>query len=134
MDRIILIIMFLLTPCIASAEYWVCYDNTTMEINKSTQGDCLKLGICSGFNNTGVQANCFNAKKVEYDKSKQSNVKYDGNNFVNRVVDMTTQEIDVKEKPDKDAKKLADDFKIALKIKLKGLGLTNEEADFIINN
>jgi hypothetical protein len=131
----ILTILFLFFATTAAAENWICYDETTKQVTRKVQGDCLKLGLCSGFNNTGLQDNCFEASLIEWEDSKAGNKKFDGSIISgSRVVPMTQEEIDLKEKPAKDAQKEQKDKLDALKLKLKGLGLTDEEVDIILNS
>lgn len=131
--RIFLTILFILLPSIAKAENWVCYDQTTMEITSTAQGDCLTLGLCSGFNNTGLNPSCFEATKEELTKALGGYVKFDANSKV-RVVDMTQQEKDAKDKPGKDAAKAYKDSLNSIRTKLKGMGLSDDEIDIIVNN
>lgn len=90
MSKIILTVIFMFISTTASAEYWVCYNQSTKRITKSVQGDCLSLGICSGFNNVGLQTNCFEATISQFNKSKNKFVKFENND----VVDMTQSEKD----------------------------------------
>ncbi len=94
--RVILIISVLLVfPTFASAEKWICYDQSTNEITRKVQGDCLALGICSNFNNTGMKSNCFEVTDGEYTKSFEQFVKVKSDNVVgNRVINKTQAEID----------------------------------------
>jgi len=93
--NIIVSSLILLIATTAHAERWVCYDGATFSITKRVEGDCLRLGICSGYNNTGIQANCVEATSVEWDKSAQQYVKFDTSVVSgSRVVDLTQAEID----------------------------------------
>jgi len=133
MKKIILLFLFLFTCSVANAELWVCIDEANKEVIKTIQGDGKKLGICD-FNNTHIISNCILATKTEYEKAKQPYMKVD-NSIINgdRVISMTQTEIDEKNKPTQaeiDYQKLLKD----LKIKLKGMGFTDEEINILILN
>ncbi len=72
----LIIILLLIFPNLVNAEMFVCHD-VNNKITKTVQGDCKTIGICSGFNNTGMDANCFEATKTEFDKAKDQYVKFD---------------------------------------------------------
>lgn len=54
------------------AEKWICYENVTEgattydKIVKRVVGDCIKKGICTGPNNTGLNPGCFEAEGSEW--------------------------------------------------------------------
>lgn len=93
--RKILLIIFLLAPQLCFAEQWIGYDNSTKKINYRNTGDCRTLGICSGFNNTGLKPYHFEAVGDEYNLSKEAYKKINISNAPgNRVIDMKQAEID----------------------------------------
>lgn len=94
--RIFLITIFLLTSAkLVFAESWICYDEEKRPT--AIQGDCLALGLCTGFNNTGLKENCFEATKEEFEKAKESSVKFDPSVVTgNKIVDLTQEEKDLK--------------------------------------
>jgi len=74
MKSTILLCFFLLVTATAKAELWVCYDKATVGdviYNKPSRysGDCKALNLCTGLNNTGIKANCFEATQTEYDNA-----------------------------------------------------------------
>ncbi len=90
-----LLIIFLLLATTAHAEKFVCYDDVTKHITQTARGDCLNLGICSGFNNIGMLNNCFLATTLEFDEARQSHKKVDtAQSAGGRVIDWTQVEID----------------------------------------
>lgn len=90
---ILLGLILVATP--SYAERWICYDELALNVTKRVQGDCLALGICSGFNNTGLLPNCFEATAQEFQKAQDFYVKVNISNGVgNRVIDWTQAEID----------------------------------------
>jgi hypothetical protein len=96
MYKIITLILLLVATDV-SAEAIICQkDGVPDERNHLTmrQGDCLSLGICSGFNNTGIDANCIIASDDERTAFDQF-TKIDFNVISgSRVISMTQQEQD----------------------------------------
>lgn len=120
MRHLLILVLSLLITTPAFAEMWICYDDTTKKITKRVNGDCKTLGLCSGFNNTGLQANCFEAKVVEWSDSRLANKKIDPSNPTNKVIDLTQVEIDAettKAQADADAsaKAAADNLDVSVK-------------------
>lgn len=100
------ILLFLLIPTLAHAEMFVCFDDTG-NFNRKTAGDCMKLGLCSDYNNQGLDPDCIIATKEEYDKAAKFTEK-DGNAVVgSRVKDMEQAEIDAILQAEADAQKAA---------------------------
>ena len=77
MRLLVILVLNLLFTSIVYAETWICFDETTKMITNTLQGDCYKSGLCSGYNNSGLLKNCFEASKEEFDKARQSQVKID---------------------------------------------------------
>jgi crotonobetainyl-CoA:carnitine CoA-transferase CaiB-like acyl-CoA transferase len=77
----------------AHAEMFVCFDEDGNYQSKR-QGDCMTLGLCSDYNNQGLDEDCIIASKEEYDKASKYTER-DGNAVVgSRVKDMEQSEID----------------------------------------
>jgi len=109
MKKFILLLIGLLIAGNVYAEGFICYDSTTKKIIKRVSGDCKKLGLCSGENNTGLQSNCIVAKtRQEWIDSKLNHKKVDVSQSVNRIVDWTQAEIDAETQAKTIAKKAAD--------------------------
>jgi len=88
-------LLFLLIAGQVNAEMWINYNISTLVIEGRRIGDCKKLGICSGFNNSGVSLGWFEAVKNEYDNAGLSNKKVDLSQSVgNRIIDKTQAELD----------------------------------------
>ena len=129
-----ILIAFLMLTSTAYAENWVCADKNTLEILSSQRGDCLSLGICLGLNNTQIKDGCFEATEVEYNKSKESFIKYDKNGAVGlRVIDKTRVEIDATLSTKTVKEDLEQAKKDSIKTKLSTLGFTDEEINIILN-
>ena len=96
MLRINIIASSLLLICsVASAERIVCFDAVSQRVNKRIDGDCLKLGICTDYNNQGMLANCIFATPEEWAKSSEQYVKFDGAVISgSRIVNLSQAEID----------------------------------------
>jgi hypothetical protein len=86
------LILFLLLTVPASAEQIVCSKDGALT---RYEGDCFKLGICSGYNNTGIKTGCIIATSGEYQNAGSRYYKLDAN-VVNgpRIVEMTQAEKD----------------------------------------
>lgn len=94
MKKWFLVLLFLIIPHVVNAENFVCFDENTMTVTMSVQGDCLKIGLCSDVDNKGIQENCFIATEEEYKKAMESFVKVDASIVDgSRVVDMSDDEI-----------------------------------------
>lgn len=118
--RYLLIALIVLSASTAFAEKFVCFDETTKHITKTADGDCYSLGICSGFNKTGMDQNCISVDNEEYNTAKQQYKKYDPNIVTgNRFVDWDQAEIDAK---------VADDQLVTennLKLQIESLDISN---------
>jgi hypothetical protein len=126
---------FLLLTSTAYAENWVCVDTGTSEILLSQRGDCYALGICDGLNNTELKKGCFEATEVEYNKSKESFVKYAKNAQPgSRITEKTQQEIDAILSAETVKKDLEQAKKDSIKTKLSNLGFTDEEINIILSS
>lgn len=101
MNKLMFGICFLFMATTANAEYWVCQDGDNL---KKVQGDCMTLGLCSGFNNQGLNLSCIEATKQEYDDAGLSGKKLDKSVVTgNRIVDMTQAEKDAIAQAEADA-------------------------------
>lgn len=101
-----MISIFLLSSGVCHAAYFVCQVDATVDERNhlvKRQGDCLKLGVCSGFNNTGVDENCIIATKAEYDAAGPFKKLDKGVVSGSRVVDMTQAEQDAITQAEADA-------------------------------
>ena len=131
MNLLVKILLFLLVTTLAHAEYWVCYSEKDSIITKIFEGDCKSFGLCSGFNNTELEKNCFEATKEQFDKSKERFVIFENDD----VVDMKQSDKDailVKEALDAQIEKNKKDSLVS-SIKNK-TGMTDEEISFIIGD
>jgi len=100
------LLLFLLIPTLAHAEMFVCFDAQDNFMDKR-QGDCLMLGICSGYNNTGLNPDCIEATQEEYDIASRF-TEFDPNVVTgSRVVAMQQSEIDAINASDTLSAKLA---------------------------
>lgn len=134
MRKFLITILLLISTKLVFAENWICYDGQTKSITQVVQGDCKRLGLCSGFNNQGLQDNCFEASQDEYEKAGQSQVKIDPSVVSgNKVVDFTKEEKDAITLEEKNKSDEINAIRQALVDKLKGLGITDEEIIFILN-
>ena len=88
MKKIILVFTFLLITQLAHAGMFVCFDVDDNYKGKR-EGDCFTLGICSGYNNTGLNPQCIIATKEEYDLAGKFTERVGGT-----VVPMQQAEID----------------------------------------
>lgn len=87
------ILLFLLIPTIAHAEMFVCFDAQQNFMDKR-QGDCLTMGLCSDYNNQGLNPNCIIATDEEYNTALRF-TEFDPNVVTgSRVVPMQQAEID----------------------------------------
>jgi len=106
MKKILITFLLLLSTNSVIAEQFICFDAQDNFLHK-TSGDCLTLGICSGFNNTGLNPDCIIATQEEYDIASRF-TEFDGNVVVgSRVVAMQQSEIDAINASDALASKLA---------------------------
>ena len=101
MRKLIVLLATLLVPTISHAEHWICYESKTVgavtynDISRYITGDCLTLGLCSGFDNTGLQSQCFEAVNNEFDLVSLANKKVDPLAAAgSRIVDLTQAELD----------------------------------------
>ncbi|GIW60554.1 MAG: hypothetical protein KatS3mg087_1620 [Patescibacteria group bacterium] len=130
--RLVLVLVLILIPATVYAERWVCVapDGT---IERAMIGDCKRLGLCTGDNNTGLRAGCFEATEAEFMKVRLGNVKGDPTAPVNMRVRFKSQsEIDAE---NAESQKLEDRRKaliVSLRSKLAAIGLTNEEIDILL--
>ena len=94
-NKILLTILFLAFSSISHAEDFVCFDSVTTNVKGRLRGDCLALGLCTGFNNSGLRSDCIIAEQQEYEKAGNRFTQVDASLSVgNRVIDMTQPEID----------------------------------------
>jgi len=133
MRHLVTLVFSLILINSANAENWICYDDQNI-ITTKVQGDCLKLGLCTGFNNEGLRPDCFEASKNEYEKAASSQVKVDKGIIVgDRVVDLTEEEKQDQKRIEDEVKLENENNKRSLIDKLKGLGLSDEEISLLIN-
>ena len=89
----ILLASILLTTT-AYAEDWICFDSGDKHINRTVNGDGLRLGI-SGINNSNIDPDCILAVAPEFTNAKLAFKKVDtGLALGSRVIDWTQPEID----------------------------------------
>jgi hypothetical protein len=132
MKKIILFLILFVSPCYA--ENWVCYDPNDGHITQAVQGDCLNLGLCSDANNQGLKPNCFEAKQEEFEKAKESFVKFDASVVTgNKIVDLSDIEKDMILQDQAVKQQAQDKFLDDLKNKFKTLGFSDEEIQFLTN-
>ena len=92
MSKIIFFLLLLCSP--VYAEKFICFDATSKAITSVRQGDCKDMGLCSGFNNEGLQLNCIFANDIEWN-SIEKYKKIDITSVTgNRVVNFTQAEKD----------------------------------------
>ena len=92
---IFLICIALLLTSKTFAENWVCQDSGKLVL---LQGDCFKMGLCSGFNNTGILPNCIEATESEWLNAKLPNKKLNDSALIGlRIEDMSQAEIDLRD-------------------------------------
>ena len=76
-----LTILLCLAPTLVWAERFLCFESKTIgtvtydAVSTRVEGDCLNLGLCTGPNNTGLPANCFEAQGNEWRKSADTFVR-----------------------------------------------------------
>lgn len=135
MKKIILMLCFWCTfLATAYAENWVCFDPQTKTITKTVQGDCKLLGLCSGFNNEGLEQNCFEASKEDFEKSKDSFVKIDPAVVTgDRVIELSPEEKETIIAEQQAEIDYANSKRQKLIDKLKNLGFEDEEINLLIN-
>lgn len=97
MLRINIIASSLLLICsVASAERIVCFDAVTQRVTQTIEGDCLKTGVCSDYDNKGMASNCIFATDEEWSKAHEQYVEFDGAVVSgSRIVDLRQAKIDV---------------------------------------
>jgi len=107
----ILLLVFSLICSIANAELFVCQSSSEITQRnhlRKIQGDCMRLGVCSDFDNKGINPNCIIASKEEYDSVMEFK-KLDFNVVSgSRVIDMTQAEQDALTQAEADAQALAE--------------------------
>ena len=92
MKKILVIAFLLFTTTAAYGETWVCQRQNMTLVR--AEGDCLKLGICTGENNAGLKSACIEATEQEYLAAGLPYKKIDhGIVSGNRIVDWTSQEV-----------------------------------------
>lgn len=136
MKKIFLFLILIFLPAIARAELWVCYDASTKEVTQTLSGDCLKLGLCSQYNNEGVRSGCFEATKEEFEKAQDQFVIYDPQVVSgSRIVDMSNEKKnEVIAEENATASQAATVRKNIIDSIKQKTGLTDEEVDFLLNN
>lgn len=119
MYKIILALLFCLVCTNASAEFIICQKpGSTL---RTAQGDCLKLGVCSDFNNQGLNPACIIATDQEWLDAKGQFKKLDKTIVTgSRVVDWTQSEIDAYNQAQADAENIGqcvsiDDLDVTIK-------------------
>jgi hypothetical protein len=123
--------LFLLLAVSASAENWVCYDETTKFITRAVEGDGNALGI-TGLDNRDILSNCFEATKTEIDKARQRYKKINTTNSIgNRVVNITRAEQDSLEAFNISERTRVSNVEDSIKTKI---GLTDEEATLLFDH
>jgi len=91
--NIFYILLSIIISTTVHAEMFVCFDAQDNFLTKR-EGDCLTLGICSSYNNTGLNPDCIIATQEEYDIASRF-TEFDPNVVTgSRVVAMQQSEID----------------------------------------
>ena len=93
MNKLLMILIILLTQTLCFAEKFICYDATSKQITSKLQGDCKTFGLCSSDNNIGLQSNCIFANDIEWNSTGKY-MKVDTSMIDNRIVSMTQVEKD----------------------------------------
>lgn len=101
MKKLIAVLSILLIPNLCYAEKWICWQSTTIgtvtynAVIKRVEGDCLKMGICTGPNNTGILPECFEAKGGEFSLANNQFAVVDANQSAsNRISTLSQTDID----------------------------------------
>ncbi len=97
MRKLIVILATLFIPSICHAEHWICWQSTTIgtvtynAVTKRVEGDCLKMGICTGQNNTGISPECFEAKGGEFNLANNQFAVADSNQSAGNRISALSQ-------------------------------------------